>query len=212
MYFRCDQYGGISRLQGSYMAPEEIMDVLDDIKFTYDKGYNEVKFQSDSSPKARNSKNNQESTYIEDREEEILLKIVEVLQDEEEISNNQLKRGLKMGYSMAERYLARLEAEGIVGKLEAKKKRPVYRDKVKEFLKNHGYVEDESKGKLVKTMELPGIQSEVNVKQKQDITFNDEVINSMDRFKDFIQNTPGPKKQKTKVNLNRNNVKKDYSR
>ncbi len=169
MCFKCDQ--GLRRLQGAYMPPEEIMDVLDNMKYFYEKRYDEVILQSNSLREAGNSENNQQvPLYTED--ERILLKIVEDIQDKEKYSNHQIMKSLKMGHDRAKRLIDRLEEIGIIGKLEEKKRRDVYPDKAKAFLRDHGYVEDANKEKLVKCLE-PSSMQDIEPRQEQDIRPND---------------------------------------
>lgn len=169
MCFKCDQ--GLRRLQGAYMPPEEIMDVLDNMKFFYENRYDEVILQLNSLQEAGNSESNQQvPLYTED--ERILLKIVEDIQDKEKYSNHQIMKSLKMGHDRAKRLIDRLEEIGIIGKLEEKKRRDVYPDKAKAFLRDHGYVEDANKEKLVKCLE-PSSMQDIEPRQEQDIRPND---------------------------------------
>lgn len=39
MYFKCDQHEGLRRLQGSFISPMELMDLLDNMKFDSNNSY-----------------------------------------------------------------------------------------------------------------------------------------------------------------------------
>lgn len=140
MYFKCEQ--GLRRLQIAYMPPEEIMDKLDEMNFGNDCSkiqHDEVKFQFNTLQQSENSKIDYECLSIEDDDEELLVEIVQWMQDKECISNNQLKHNFEMGYERANRFLARLEEEGLISaqKKRTKLARIVERDKVEKFLKRH---------------------------------------------------------------------------
>ena len=142
MYFRCSQFEGLKRIQGALMYPNKIMDILDNMDFINNndgKQYDEVIYQSNIVSKFENSENNYEAFSTEDEEEKLLLDIVKWMQDKECISNNQLKHNFEMGYDRANRFLARLEDEGLISaqKKGTKLARIIERDKVEKFLKRH---------------------------------------------------------------------------
>lgn len=143
MYFRCDQHEGLRRLQGSFMPPEEIVDLLDGMKMFHDGGYDDVTIQLNTTQGLGDLEGSESLPPQESEEDRLLLKMVEWLQDKEFISNNQLKHEFKMGYDVANKFLKRLEAAGIVSVLVKHSKRPrtVYPDKVKEFLEKYHHAD-----------------------------------------------------------------------
>lgn len=145
MYLKCDQYGLI-RLQGSFMPPKEIMDVLDETEFilnSKDRKYDEVAFELEALPKQ--AKNNFDflRKYTDDQagdtDNKTLISIIQWICDEKinKVSNKKLKDIREMGYDRANRFLTWLENMGIVSKQRpvAKLPRDVYLDKAEEFLK-----------------------------------------------------------------------------
>ena len=172
MYFRCDQFEGFKRLQGSFMPPDEIMDMLDSIKFFYEKKYDEVRFQLDSLQEFGNSEINQESSTIEDEDEKLLLKLVKWIQDKETVSNNQIKHIIGVGYDRANVFLGRLEEAGMISKNQRKgmkRSRNIDSNKVKEFLSNCGDTADAVEMDLEEVTDIPDIQSETGSVQVQSI-------------------------------------------
>lgn len=145
MYFKCEQHEGIRRVQGSFMPPEEIMDLLDQLEFTYSnpaRKYDEVEFETTSIQKSISVKTPSNLSSAADDDEKRLVEIVENILDEklETLSNNQLKCRFQMGYDVANRFLKRLEELEIIDKLEKrmKKSRKVNMDKAREFLQSYG--------------------------------------------------------------------------
>lgn len=171
MYFRCDQFEGFKRLQGSFMPPDEIMDMLDSIKFFYEKKYDEVRFQLDSLQEFGNPKIDQESSSTKDDDKKYL-EIVEWIQDKETVSNNQIKHKVKVGYDRANVFLGRLEEAGMISKNQRKgmkRSRNVDSNKVKEFLSNYGDTADAVEMDLEEVTDIPDIQSETGSVQVQSI-------------------------------------------
>lgn len=168
MYFKCYHYEGLKRLQGSYMPPKEITNILDNIKFSYDERYEDVKIQFNLLQEFGNSEIKQVSVSVENEDEILLLKIVEWLQDKETVSNNKLKQKFEMGYDRANEFLGRLEEAGIVSKNQKKVKLPriVDSNKVKEFLSSHSYTADVVEMNLE---QAAGIPCEIKSVQEQDV-------------------------------------------
>ena len=96
----------------------------------------------------------------------------------------------------------------------------VYSDKAKKFLRDHGYVEDISKGKWVKPVETYSMQNDMELKQDRGIKTNDEETNIKDCSNDSIRTKSGMKtNRKSKSDLKcvkkrsiRNTYKKKPSR
>ena len=208
MYFKCDYYEGLKRLQGSYMSPKEIMDILDNINFTYDGQYEEIKFQLASLQVSENSEAEYEFAFDEDEDEKLLLEIVEWLQDKETVSNNQIKRYFKMGYDRANVFLERLEEAEIISKNQkkgVKRSRIVDPDKVKEFLSKHNYIADVAGMSLEQVADKPG---DIESVQEQDIEPSTEIS---DIQADDSESTLSPK-IKSDIKINSNAVKKYSNR
>lgn len=158
MYFKYNPHEGLRRLQGAFMASEEIMDTLTAMDFSGSniKGkYDEVGFEIDASKEDSQSEsaiNAYASEGEEDGEEQLLVEIVEWIwkSKQENISNNQLKKNFMMGYDRANMFLGRLEEVGIVSKQRKGTKlgRRVNLDKVKDFLRGYDCVSDETKEDL----------------------------------------------------------------
>ncbi len=168
MLFRCEQYEGIKRLQGSYMPPEEIMDMLDAIDFTQNsdgKKYNEVQFQivrSQGNVQSGIPSVTGDAQIAEDDDAQRLVEIVEWIRDEkkEKISNNQLKHKLEAGYDRANRFLQMLEDAGIISEQKKGTKLPrvVNTDKLDDFLNNYGHIDEATERVSDQTEGGPDIQ------------------------------------------------------
>lgn len=178
MLFRCEQYEGIKRLQGSYMPPEEIMDMLDTIDFTKNsdgKKYDEVQFLLGASQGITQSGTPSitgNTRIAEDSDTRLLIEIVKWIRDDkkEKISNKQLKDKFEMGYDRANRFLQRLEDAGIIShqKKGAKLPRIVNLDKLEEFLNSHGYTGDAAEAISNQISDSSDIPTAVESSQDQD--------------------------------------------
>ena len=178
MLFRCEQYEGIKRLQGSYMPPEEIMDMLDTIDFTKNsdgKKYDEVQFLLGASQGITQSGTPSitgNTRIAEDSDTHLLIEIAKWIRDDkkEKISNKQLKDKFEMGYDRANRFLQRLEDAGIIShqKKGAKLPRIVNLDKLEEFLNSHGYTGDAAEATSNQISDSSDIPTDVESTQGQD--------------------------------------------
>ena len=160
MYFKCDQFEGLKRLQGSYMLPEEIMDTLDAMDFgdsNFIGKYEKVIFEIDTIKKESQSDTAYASEGEEDRDEQLLVGIVEWIwkSKRENISNKQIKDRFKMGYDRANGFLRLLEGAEIVSaqRKGTKLGRTVDLEKAEDFLRGHGCLDDNEEG------DLPQIQN-----------------------------------------------------
>lgn len=137
LYFKCSQHEGLKRLQGSYMPPKEITDMLDEMASIPSNGkYEEVHFELEPTPDHTETSPAPLSENSDDRK---LVEIVQWIVDtkKEKLSNNDLKKYLGVGYDKANLFLERLEKEGIVSPKRPGTKLPrqVYLDKAETFLK-----------------------------------------------------------------------------
>lgn len=117
MYFKCYQHDGLKRMQGSFMKPVEIMDMLDNIKFdTGDAGgqYNEVKSELIALIESNDVIIEANSSNPQDSEEEMLAKIIMWLLGQNKISNNKIKVHFKMGYDKVNVLFSKLEASNLI--------------------------------------------------------------------------------------------------
>ena len=178
MYFRCDQYEGLRRLQGSFMPPEEIQDMLDTIDFIKNsdgKKYDEVQFLLGASQGITQSGTPSitgNTRIAEDSDTHLLIEIAKWIRDDkkEKISNKQLKDKFEMGYDRANRFLQRLEDAGIIShqKKGAKLPRIVNLDKLEEFLNSHGYTGDAAEATSNQISDSSDIPTDVESTQGQD--------------------------------------------
>lgn len=184
MLFRCEQYEGIKRLQGSYMPPEEIMDMLNTIDFTKNsdgKKYDEVQFLRGASQGITQSGTPSITgkAQIEGGSDELLLiEIVKWIQGGkmEKISNKQLKDNFEMGYDRANRFLQRLEDAGIISeqKKGTKLPRTVNLDKLEGFLNRHGDTGDTAEAASNKISDSSDIPTDTESTQDHDIESPDK--------------------------------------
>jgi len=176
MYFRCDQYEGLRKLQGSFMPPEKIMDMLDAMGFKCDsveKKYDEVSAeilpddtQSEIMPTAPACNSEENGDQL------ILVKIVKWILDskKDKISNKQIKDNFEMGYDRANRFLQLLEDAEIISELKQGTKLPrlVHMDKAIEFLRNHGG--NPVEGTARQATDVSAVQTVPQRKQKEEHT------------------------------------------
>ena len=155
MYFKSEQYEGLVRLQGSYMPPEEIMDMLDAMNFSSNnikEKYDEVGFELGASKEDAQSETANALGREEKSEEQKLVEIVERIYNDKRknISNKQLKDNFGMGYDRANRFLRLLEEAEIVSEQRKGTKLPriVNLDKAEIFLKEYGCLDDNGEGNL----------------------------------------------------------------
>ena len=178
MYFRCDQYEGLRRLQGSFMPPEEIMDMLDTMDFSQSsagKQYNEVHLGSETlleNTRLGSSLITCDTEIEAGLDEQRFIEIVMWIRDneKEKISNKQLKDKFEMGYDRANRFLQMLEDAGIISeqKKGTKLPRTVNQDKLEEFLNSCGYTNDVTEDVSNQILDSSDMLIDVEPKQDQD--------------------------------------------
>lgn len=195
MYFKCEQHEGLRRLQGSYMPPEEIMDMLDTMDFTQnssEKKYDEMQFQ------IRTSQENAQSGSLPTTcnpqitvgcDEQLLIEIVKRLRDDkkDKISNKWLKDEFEMGYDRANRFLQVLEDAGIISaqKKGAKLPRSVNPDKLEEFLNSHGHTGDAIEMVSDQILEQHDIQDNLVPEMDQSIESSCEIPDIIESVDDL---------------------------
>ena len=117
MYFKCDQHEGSKRLQGAYMRPKEIMDILDNMNFDISntKGtFDELSFEPISQPKLHDTEPDSDFSFHEETHVEKLSKMIIWLLCKDNISNKQIKDEYKMGYDKANIFLKELENAALI--------------------------------------------------------------------------------------------------
>lgn len=194
MYFKCDQYEGLKRLQGSYMEPEEIMDMLDNMKFDYgdmEGKYNKVVLDLQLLTQFSNAESESDASEPENEDERLLVQIVVWILDKENISNKQIKDHFGMGYDRANKFLKELENLKIIDKLKAGTKlaRTVNPDKARAFLKEYGYTNDDTKTAIsqkpdiddmpIDTMLDQNIEATADMKEVSEQQQNDSASGSL---------------------------------
>lgn len=159
MYFRCYQHEGLKRMQGSFMKPIEIIDMLDNMNFDsndIEGQWNEV-FETKLLPKFIDVEPESVSSSSEDTHVEMLVKISMWALGQDKISNKQIKDHFEMGYDRANLFLSELESFGLITKAKKGTKLPrtVIPKKIEdipistvEFLEKHGYNETNIKNAL----------------------------------------------------------------
>jgi len=187
MYFRCDQYNGIKRLQGSYIEPVEIMDVLDEMDYIYDEtnvNYEEVRFDLKSSDN-RLEENETEKDIINeaDKETEILIEIILLALQKGKISNKLLKDNLHIGYDKAKVYIERLENAGVIPRRvgDSKLARLVDSDKAKSLMRELGY---EDNGKKIEPSQNHELLSEQEKEELEKIPNRESNIDAKDSLEE----------------------------
>ena len=146
MYFKCHLYESPARLQGSYIALDEIIRQLNNMEFNYDcqeryklMGLDESRLptiftsshgQCDYDGDGENNDNDSNITSFSnivssiDTKERKLAEIIMWALSKDKFSNNQIKKRFEMGYDKANRFLIELERLGITTELREGTKLP----------------------------------------------------------------------------------------
>ncbi len=120
--------GKPTRVQGCFISPEEIEDVVSYVKESGEANYSqEVIAQIEQSVQEKDSKGGKGASAAADTEsgdeDELLPAAVEVVLETGQASVSMLQRRLKLGYSRAARLVDQMEERGIVGPFEGSKPR-----------------------------------------------------------------------------------------
>lgn len=175
MYFVSEQHPGIKRLQGAFMEPEEIMDMLDNMKFDYgdiEGEFNEVLSFSQLLTQSSDAESEPDSSESEDEGERLLVQIVMLMLDKNKISNNQIKNHFGMGYERANDFLEDLENLEIISKLKkgTKLARTINADKARAFLEEHGYTNDDTKTAISQKPDIDDMPIDIMLDQNINTT------------------------------------------
>ena len=120
--------GKPTRVQGCFISPEEIEDVVSYVKETGEANYSqEVIAQIEQSIQEKENKGSKGASAAADTEssgeDELLPAAVDVVLETGQASVSMLQRRLKLGYSRAARLVDQMEERGIVGPFEGSKPR-----------------------------------------------------------------------------------------
>lgn len=150
LYLKCYLHDGIKRLQGAYMEPSDIMNMLDTMKFSSSNRYSDVDFSLDSGPINNTDGTDSSTSNAEAEDELLLLEIVRLAIKENTISNNMIKKRFGMGYNKANKFLDQLEQKRIIYRLRpgTKVSREVNLQIAEAYIKEHEYAKDLSKSNL----------------------------------------------------------------
>ena len=160
MYFKCDQHEGLRRLQGSYISPIELMDLLDNMNFDSNnihESYDEIKYEFSSILKSDVSESEPYYSLVSNTYEEKLPKIILWTLGQEKISNKKIKDEFEMGYDNANKVLDILEKYNIITaqkkgtklpRLVIPKKIEDISENVKELLIKNKYTESDIQNAL----------------------------------------------------------------
>ena len=120
--------GKPTRVQGCFISPEEIEDVVSYVKETGEANYSqEVIAQIEQSVQEKENKGSKGASAAADTEssgeDELLPAAVDVVLETGQASVSMLQRRLKLGYSRAARLVDQMDERGIVGPFEGSKPR-----------------------------------------------------------------------------------------
>lgn len=212
MLFRCEQYEGIKRLQGSYMPPEEIMDMLNAIDFTKNsdgKRYDEVQFLLGASQGITQSGTPSitgNTQIAEGSDTHLLIEIAKWMRDskKDKVSNKQLKDKFEMGYDRANRFLQMLEDAGIISeqKKGTKLPRTVNLDKLEGFLNRHGDTGSAGGAASNQALDSSDMPTDVESTQDQDAESHDEILDAQAQLSSAAVSQP----ERTELDIS--NIKK----
>lgn len=110
----------LERSQGAFVTDAEVERIIDHCA-----AQGAPKFEADIQASI-NSADNEDEEEVSDADEELIMKCIEVVRQEQKASTSLLQRRLRLGYTRAARMVDILEQRGIVGPGEGAKAREVY--------------------------------------------------------------------------------------
>jgi S-DNA-T family DNA segregation ATPase FtsK/SpoIIIE len=110
----------LERSQGAFVTDAEVERIIDHCA-----AQGAPKFETDIQASI-NSADNEDEEEVSDADEELIMKCIEVVRQEQKASTSLLQRRLRLGYTRAARMVDILEQRGIVGPGEGAKPREVY--------------------------------------------------------------------------------------
>lgn len=143
MYFKSPEFSGLQRIQGTYITPNELSQVIQAIKaqsYRFSTNKYRIKFLDDSS---RDLGNDLVVNLIadsnhskQDAGERVLAQIVIWALGQNEVSCNAIMKTFGYGWNRARNFIQKLYEFGIVGELDAKLPRKVILQSVDEIPEN----------------------------------------------------------------------------
>lgn len=134
LLFLSPQHSQPKRIQGAYLAEEEITKVTDFVKANNNVVQPEAEVEGGEEKAPANSLDNLD-TFMEDEDEDDLLQeAVSTVGMAQKASASLLQRRLKVGYARAARLLDIMEARDLIGPGDGAKPREVFMDKIEDFL------------------------------------------------------------------------------
>ena len=120
--------GKPQRVQGCFISPEEIEEVVQFVKQSGEAQYSDeviAKIEESVQEKEKGSKGGTVDLSAQDEGDELFPAAVEVVLETGMASVSMLQRRLKLGYSRAARLVDQMEEKGVVGPFEGSKPRQV---------------------------------------------------------------------------------------
>ncbi len=110
----------LERAQGAFVSDEEVERIVEHCK-----GQAKPRYEKDIRETIENAGGDEEDD-VSDADEELIIKCIEVVRQEQKGSTSLLQRRLRLGYTRAARMIDILEQRGIIGPGEGAKAREVY--------------------------------------------------------------------------------------
>jgi S-DNA-T family DNA segregation ATPase FtsK/SpoIIIE len=111
----------LERAQGAYVTDQEIERIIDHCA-----KQGKPKFETDIQASINSSDSDDDDEDVSQADEELIMKCIEVVRQEQKASTSLLQRRLRLGYTRAARMVDILEQRGIVGPGEGAKAREVF--------------------------------------------------------------------------------------
>ncbi|GAA5480967.1 FtsK/SpoIIIE family DNA translocase [Haloferula sargassicola] len=111
----------LERAQGAFVSDEEVERLV-----KHCSGQAEPNFEEDIQQSIENAANGDGEEEVSDADEEMIIKCIDVVRQEQKCSTSLLQRRLRLGYTRAARMVDILEQRGIVGPGDGAKAREVY--------------------------------------------------------------------------------------
>lgn len=147
MLFQSSQGGGVKKLQGFYISPDELEKTLEIVRnYWQDNEYDDnfvfqIKESTSAIPKLLPDR-----LSVHASEQKLCAKAIVWAMQQSSISCNQLTQNFNIGWNKAKNIMLKLEEFGIVDQLEAKQSRIVHSEISKQtfdFLTSSGYTDEE---------------------------------------------------------------------
>jgi S-DNA-T family DNA segregation ATPase FtsK/SpoIIIE len=111
----------LERAQGAYVTDQEIERIIDHCA-----KQGKPKFETDIQASINSADDDEEDDDVSQADEDLIMKCIEVVRQEQKASTSLLQRRLRLGYTRAARMVDILEQRGIVGPGEGAKAREVF--------------------------------------------------------------------------------------